>query len=135
MNLRTKKALAIKTLGVGKERIVFIESRKEEIKEAITKQDIRDLVAEGAIIIKEVKGRKKVKKRKNKRGTGKIKKTVNTRKRDYVIMTRKLRKYLKAVKESLGLSREEIKDTRNRIRNKTFRSKAVLKEYLEGKKQ
>ena len=135
MNLRKKTALAIKTMGVGKERIVFVESRKEEIKDAITKQDIRDLVKEGAIVIKAIKGRKKVGKRKNKRSTGKIKKKVNTRKKDYVIMTRKLRSYINSVKEGLGLSRGEIKEIRNRIRNKGFRSKAILKEYLGGIKK
>tara|TARA_Y100000034_G_C6661821_1_gene290188 strand:- start:100 stop:507 length:408 start_codon:yes stop_codon:yes gene_type:complete len=135
MNLRKKKELAAKTLRVGKERIVFIHSRKEEIKEAITKQDIRDLTKEGAIVVKDVKGRKKIERRKNKRSTGKIKKKVNTRKKDYVIMTRKLRGYLTSVKESLSLSKEEVKEIRNRIRNKKFRSKAVLKEYLGGMKK
>ncbi len=43
MNLRTKKELAAKALKVGKERIVFVEARLDEIKEAITKQDMRDL--------------------------------------------------------------------------------------------
>ena len=135
MNLRKKTALAIKTMGVGKERIVFVESRKEEIKDAITKQDIRDLVKEGAIVIKAIKGRKKVGKRKNKRSTGKIKKKVKTKKKNYVIMTRKLRSYINSVKEGLGLSRGEIKEIRNRIRNKGFRSKAILKEYLGGIKK
>jgi len=64
MNLSKKKELAKRTLKIGKSRIVFLESRLSEIKEAITKQDIRDLKREGAIIIKNIKGRRKVKKRK-----------------------------------------------------------------------
>jgi large subunit ribosomal protein L19e len=135
MNLRKKKELAAKTLNIGRERIIFVHSRKEEIKEAITKQDIRDLAKEGAIIVKNIAGRRKLQKRKNKRGVGKIKKKVNTRKKEYVIMTRKLRAYLNSVKESLGLSKEEIKEVRNRIKNKRFRSKAILKEYLGGIKK
>ena len=55
MNLRKKKILAAKALKVGKERIIFLKPRLEEIKEAITKQDIKDLYKEGAIKIKEVK--------------------------------------------------------------------------------
>src|SRR3989344_4610124 len=55
MNLQKKKQLAIKTLKAGKERIVFLESRRDEIKEAITKQDIRDLVSDGAIIIRKLR--------------------------------------------------------------------------------
>ena len=74
-----KRDLAAKTMKVGKDRITFVRARLEEIKEAITKQDIRDLVASGAIMIKPVKGRKTNVKRRNKRGTGKIKKKENRR--------------------------------------------------------
>lgn len=132
MNLGKKKALASRTLNVGKGRIVFIKERLEEIKEAITKQDIRDLKQEGAIVVKEIKGRKKVKKRKRRRGLGKIKKKVNTRKRNYVIMTRKLRAYVKALLNQGEVSKEEVKNIRKKIRNKDFRSKAHLKEYIGG---
>ncbi|KKQ34082.1 MAG: UDP-N-acetylmuramoyl-tripeptide-D-alanyl-D-alanine ligase, partial [Candidatus Nomurabacteria bacterium GW2011_GWB1_37_5] len=41
---------------VGKNRIKFVESRISEIKEAITKQDIKDLLNDGAIIISDKKG-------------------------------------------------------------------------------
>ena len=58
MKLDKKKALAAKVLNVGKGRIIFVEPRLEEIKEAITKEDIRNLKADGAIIIREVKARR-----------------------------------------------------------------------------
>jgi len=130
MNLRRKKELAKKTLNVGKGRIVFVKQRLEEIKEAITKQDIKDLYVDGAIIIKEVKGRKKVVKRKRRRSTGKIKKVVNTRKKDYVIMTRKLRKYVAVLVAQGKLNKEEAKDIRKKIRNRIYRSKAHMKELI-----
>jgi len=132
MNLRNKKELASRALKVGKERIIFVSERKDEIKEAITKQDIRDLYKDRAIKIKEISGRKKVVGRKRKRGPGNIKKKVNTRKRDYVIMTRKLRAYVKSLRERGELSVEEAKDIRKKIRNKTFKSKANLKDYVGG---
>ena len=131
MNLRTKKTLASKALKVGKERVVFLKSRIDEIKEAITKQDIRDLKQEGAILVKDVGGRRKNVKRKNRRGAGKIKKTVNTRKQDYVIMTRKLRKIVAGMKVRGELNREETKDIRNKIRNRIFKSGAHLKKYVK----
>jgi ribosomal protein L19E len=87
---------------------------------------------EGAIRIREVSGRKKVVGRKRKRGPGNIKKKVNTRKRDYVIMTRKLRGYVGNLKERGELSVEESKDIRKKIRNKAFKSKANLKDYIGG---
>jgi large subunit ribosomal protein L19e len=135
MNLRKKKSLAARTLKIGKKRILFMNSRLDEIKEAITKQDIKDLQAEGAIIIKEIKGKRKNTKKAKKRGPGNIKKTVNTRKQDYVIMTRKLRRYVAEMKKQKKLSPEEIKDIRNKIRNKIFRSKAHLKEYIGNLKK
>src|SRR3989344_6489486 len=92
MNLSKKKALAARTLNVGKKRIVFLQSRLNEIKEAITKQDIRDLQKRGVIIIREVKGRRKNMKKAGKRSVGNVRKVVNKRKQEYLILTRKLRK-------------------------------------------
>lgn len=134
MNLGKKKNLAVRTLGIGKKRISFVQSRLEEIKEAITKADIKQLKDEGAIKIKEVGGRKKIVKRKRKRGPGKIKKKVNTRKQDYVKMTRKLRKHIKPLKDKGKLSRENFIDIRKKIRNKKFHSLKHLKEYIGGLK-
>ena len=131
MNLRNKKELAKRTFNIGKDRIVFLKSRLEEIKEALTKQDIRDLRQDGAILIKDIKGRKKVKKRKTRKGPGKIKKKIKTRKQDYVIMTRKLRRYVAEMKKQGKLSPVEVKDIRKKIRNRIFRSKAHLKQYIE----
>jgi large subunit ribosomal protein L19e len=130
MNLSKKKSLAVKTLEVGKDRIVFVKSRIEEIKDAITKQDIRDLVESGAILIKQKKGRKKVIKNKKRKTMGKIRKKVNKRKQDYVKLTRKLRDYVLKLKKQEKISCEEFKEIRKKIRNKVFKSKANLKEYI-----
>jgi len=135
MNLAKKKALAVKTLKVGKGRIVFVNSRLNDIKEAITKQDIKDLQKDGAIIVKAVKGRKKVLKKSKNKSPGNVRKKVNKRKKEYVIMTRKLRRYVAEMKEQGKLSQEKVKDIRNKIRNKMFKSKAHLKEYIGGLKK
>lgn len=132
MNLSKKKDLAMRALKVGKERIVFVKARLEDIKEAITKQDIRDLKADKAILIKEIGGRKKNLKKKTRRSTGNIKKKVKKRKQEYVTMTRKLRGYVNELKKRGELAPDEVKDIRKRIRNKNFRSKANLKEYIGG---
>ncbi len=132
MNLAKKKNLAARTLGVGRKRIVFLAPRMDEIKEAITKQDIRDLKEEGAIIIKDVKGKKKVEKRNRRRSTGKIRKKVNIRKKQYVIMTKKLRTYVVGLVEAGKITKEDSVDMRKKIKNKFFRSKAHMKEYVGG---
>lgn len=130
MNLRAKKQLAAKTFGVGKGRIAFVNERTDEIKEAITKQDMRNLKKDGAIIIKEVGGRGKNIKKNNKRGVGNVRRKVDTRKKDYVILTRKLRKVIAEKKKKGEMNQEEIWDLRKKIRNKFFKDKSHMKEYM-----
>ncbi len=133
MNLTNKKELASKVLGVGKNRIYFVNENIPEIKEAITRQDIIDLFDAGAIQIKEISGRRTIVKRKNRRRTGKIKKKVNNRKKEYVIITRKLRKHLKHMLKTNSINIEEYRDARKKIRAKRFRSKRHMIESLKNR--
>jgi len=135
MNLNKKKLLASKALKVGKGRIVFNPEALSEIKEAITKQDIILLKEEGMISIKPVKGRRKTESRKTKRGPGKTKKKINKRNQIYVKITRKLRAYVKELKNQGEISIELYRDLRKKIKTRTFKSKASLKEYLENFKR
>ncbi len=131
MKLDKKKQLAAKVLRVGKGKIIFDENRLDEIKEAITKQDIRDLEKAGAIRIRETKGRRKVRKRKTKKGAGKIKMNVKKRKEVYVRITRKLRGYIQALKKSQKIDNKDYRELRKKIKARDFKSKAQLKEYLK----
>jgi large subunit ribosomal protein L19e len=131
MQLAKKKELAAKVLKVGKGRIVFAPSRLSEIKEAISRMDIMDLHKSGAITIREVNGRKKIVKRKNRRRTGKIKKNVNNRKAEYVIITRKLRAFVRGAFRIGKIDADEKRELRKQIRARKFRSKRQLKEALE----
>ena len=132
MNLAKKKQLAAKTLEVGKGRITLDTERLNEIKEAITKQDIKDLAKAGAIKIKPIKGRKKIKKRRTKKRGGKIKKITKKRKREYVKTTRKLRTYITELKKQNRINKEKYKELRRKIKARDFKSKAQLKEYLQN---
>lgn len=130
MQLTKKKALAAKVLNVGVNRIVFVESHLSEIKEAITRQDILGLHKSGTIRIKEIKGRKKIVRRKHRRRTGKIKKKVNNRKQEYVIITRKLRKFANYLLKTAAIDIEKYRGIRKMIRARRFRSKRHLKESI-----
>ncbi len=130
MNLDKKKTLAVRTLNVGRERIVFNKERLEEVKEAITRQDIRDLVKDKAIIVEEVTGSKTKPKRKTRRRAGSIKQTVNTRKRDYMTLTRKLRKYIFELRKHGTITSEQYWKLRKEIRAKNFKSKAQMKDRI-----
>lgn len=135
MNLKKKKTLAARVLEVGRDRITFIQSRLSEIKEAITKQDIRDLHRDGAIIVKEISGRRKKEKRLRKRSYGHIKKKINKRKENYVVLTRKLRRYIEELKDSKKISKEEGNNLRKKIKGKMFKSKTHFKEHLRDFKK
>ncbi|MBU0761140.1 MAG: hypothetical protein KJ600_04315 [Nanoarchaeota archaeon] len=130
MKLEKKKELAARALKTGKNRISFNTARLAELKEAITKQDMKDLKESGAIFIEEKKGRRKIKKRKTRRRAGSVKKTVKTRKQDYVTMTRKLRTYLSNLKKRKKISLEDYYKLRKEIRASDFRSLAHMKERL-----
>lgn len=125
MNLKNKKSMAARTFNVGVDKIVF--ARVDEIKEAITKQDMRDLFSSGAIIIKQNKGKRKIEKRK-KRSFGKIKKKIRSRKQNYVKLTRKLREYAKQLKLQKKIDKDKYRKIRKQIKAKMFKSKAHMKE-------
>jgi large subunit ribosomal protein L19e len=132
MNLESKKKLAAKALNVGTGRIKFDESRLDEIKEAITKQDIRDLHAEGAIKLREIHGRKtKEKKKQTRRKAGKRRMKVKGGKQEYVILTRKLRRYINELREQEKIDEDKYTSLRKRIKMKHFKSKRHLKEGLK----
>ena len=50
-------------------------------------------------------------------------------------MVRKQRAYVKEMKTQGEVSQEEFKNIRKKIRNKFFKSKAQLKEYIGGLKK
>lgn len=135
MKLEKKKMLVSKTLGVGKDRIIFNSERLPEIKEAITRQDIRDLVANKSIVIREIKGRMKKQKRNTRRRAGSIKKRVKTSKRDYMYLTRKLRNHLFELRKQERVTDEVYQKTRKEIRAGVYRSKGHLNEHLSGTKK
>ena len=133
MNLGKKKSLAARTFGVGESRIKFLEPRLDEIKEALTKQDIRDLHKDGAIVVLPIKGRKILLLKKKNRSVGNVRKKVNKSKQKYVKLTRKLRRHLYEIEEKL--TKKEKETIRNKIRNKSFDSKSDFKAYLAGAKK
>ena len=130
MQLAKKKALAAKVLKVGKGRIVFSKESLGEIKEAITRQDIVDLHNAGAIKIRDIKGRKKIVKRKHRRRIGKVKNRAINKKQVYVKLTRKLRTFTKHLLKTTKIDREKYRNIRRMIRAKRFKSKRHLNDSL-----
>lgn len=130
MDLSKKKELAARTLGVGVGRVRFNMNNINEIKEAITKQDIRDLVSAKAIFVQPIKGRKANESRKRRRA-GSIRMRPNSRKKEYMILTRKLRAYLSEIRKQGKITNEEFQKLRKGVRSKAFKNKNNLKEHIQ----
>lgn len=129
-NMRNKKKLIGRTIGVGEKRISI--KNPEELKEAITRQDIRDLISSGAIKINPVSGTKKKEKGRRKRA-GKIRMRAGRRKSKYIIRIRRLRKYIKILKKTGKINKEEFIEARKKIKAGRIHDINHLKESF-GKK-
>ncbi len=140
-NLRLQRRLAASILKVGLNRVKFDPSRLDEIKEAITRKDIEELIKDKAIVKRPVKGvkrragrRRELRRRKGRgRGPGKRKKYVIDRKRNYIILIRNLRAYLKILKKRKILSSAEYKKLRRLAKAGMFKDKKSLAEYIKLK--
>jgi large subunit ribosomal protein L19e len=131
MQLNKKKALAAKVLGVGKDRVIFMNESLSEIKEAITRKDMLDLVNAGAIQIREVSGRKSGQVRKHRRGIGKVEQRVPGKKQVYVKITRKLRATARGLVAMKKINSDQYSNIRKMIRASKFKSRRHLLESLK----
>ncbi|MGC8599886.1 MAG: 50S ribosomal protein L19e [Nitrososphaeria archaeon] len=133
MNLEKKKEIVAKMLGVGKGRVRFNHERITDIEDAVTKQELRSLIKDGAISILSVKGQT-TKKEVKRRGYGsrKGKKTARMGKKErWVRQVRALRNYLRAVKGQI--TNDKYWEAYRKIKGGEIRTIARLKEYLGGK--
>ncbi|HXG73767.1 MAG TPA: 50S ribosomal protein L19e [Candidatus Nitrosotenuis sp.] len=141
VNLRTKKRLVSRVVGVGLSRIKFDPERSDDIADAITRANIRSLITAGAITIKPAKGtsrgRSKFKKmQKKKRGTTpgskKGRKGARVGKKEvYVKKIRALRRRLKVAKDRKEITNPEFWDLYRKIGGNTVRNIAHLLSLIE----
>lgn len=142
MNLNVQKRIAAQVFKSGENRVSFDTTRLNEIKEAITKADIRNLINDSAIILKQKKGissfrsnKIKLQRRKGKRkglGSRKGTKTArSSRKKTWMIKVRVQRRFLKLLKSKSYISVQNYRITYKMIKGNMFRSKRHLKLYLD----
>ena len=130
MKLERKKELVSRALGIGKGRVRFNNDRLAEVKEAITKQDMKDLLESGAVYILPVSGRKAIVRRERRRTTGKIRMKVVDKKRRYITLTRKFRKYLVALRNQSKVNEEVYQKIRREIKASAFKDINHFKERI-----
>ena len=126
--LSMQRRLAAEILGVGENKVFFDNLRIDDISQAITRTDIKELIKDKAIF-KKISERQAKKERKGKRkGSGKFRRKVRTRKRDYILKIRNLRRYLSSVKGN-GMPLEDYNYMRRLAKAGHFKTRKHLKEY------
>ncbi len=141
MKLTTQKRLGAKLLKAGKNRVKFSVEKLKEIKEAITRADIRSLIKNKVIQKKQKKGissgrKKKIeaqKKKGRRRGYGRRKGTFkarNPKKRAWINKIRPQRRFLKELKEINLINNKEYRELYLKSKGNFFRSVAHLELYL-----
>ncbi|MBU2523543.1 MAG: 50S ribosomal protein L19e [Nanoarchaeota archaeon] len=134
MKLTAQKRMAADILDVGENRVCFDSLRLDEIKQAITKQDIRDLIKDRAI--RKRPGVAKVKKERRKRtGAGRRKFKVKTRKRDYINKIRKIRTYVRDQMNAKSLDKALGDAVRKYAKAGQFKNLRQAKEYIKINKK
>ncbi|MBS3152331.1 50S ribosomal protein L19e [Candidatus Woesearchaeota archaeon] len=141
MNLRNKRLIASRVLKVGFDRVWFDPNKTAEIKEAITRDDIRKLIVDGSILVKQKvgisRGRarmitlQKRKGRMNGSGSKKGKRTSRLgRKEEWVNRIRAQRNLFSDLVENGNITSETYRILRAKAKGGFFRSRRHIKLYL-----
>jgi len=142
MKLITQKKLASDVLKISKEKVWLDVTRLEEIKEAITKADIRSLIKDKAIKGKKIVGTSRSRARKiqvqklkgRRRGDGSRKSATNARikkKRVWINHIRTQREFLKNLRGKEVIDKTVYRSLFLKSKGGFFRSKRHLKLYME----
>ena len=145
MKVKIQKRLASRVLKVGSKRVIFDTEKLSEIKEAITKKDIRNLVGKKTIKAKKEKGVSRVRarktliqKRKGRRkgaGSKKGKKGARLpRKKQWMVTVRTQRDLVKDLRDKSLLKKSDYGNLYRKIKGGFFRSRRHIKLYLEEHK-
>ncbi len=144
MNLTPQKRMAADILKCGENRVYFDPYLEEDISLAITREDIRNLIKQGAIKKKYKKGisnyRKKLqherKKKGRGRGFGKRKGTKHARtpkKRAWIKKIRPLRRELKKMRNRKLITTADYRKLYRNAKGGMFASVAQLNRYVKEK--
>lgn len=142
MDLSTQKRIAAEVMKCGKGRVLFTEAAAPQIKEAITKADMRILVKQGLVTKLQKKGVSRV--RANKRlsqrrlgrqkgsGTRKGRRTARApSKQVWMTKVRSQRTLLKELRVEKKITQEQFKNLYAKVKGDFFRSRRHIKLFLE----
>jgi|SRR3989344_2609958 len=142
--LRTQRRIAAQVLKVGAGKIWFDPDKLPEIREAITKSDIRSLIRFKTIRVKKIPEQSKARTRKlklqkrkgNRQGQGSRKGRATARsprKKIWMLKIRAQRALLRNFKEKKLITNDDFKDFMAKAKGGFFRNKRHIKIYLQEK--
>lgn len=142
MKLSLQKRLASEVLGIGENRVFLDPEKADEIKEAITRADIRALIAVGAIKKKPVVGTSRGRARKiqnqkkkgRRKGTSHRKGAKNARlgkKKKWMSKVRSQRNFIRYLKEKNKLSQTDYRKVYRMVKGGFFRSVSHIKVFMK----
>ncbi|WP_410766892.1 50S ribosomal protein L19e [Haloferax sp. DFSO60] len=145
-DLKAQKRMAADVLDVGKGRVWFDPDAQADIAEAITRDDIRELVDDGVIAAKDAKGNSKGRARKraakrsygHRKGAGSRKGRSGARqnKKDaWVSRIRAQRRRLKELRDEGTLDRTQYREVYNKASGGEFDSVDRLEAYIQNNYQ
>lgn len=141
--LTAQRRLAADVLDVGKNRVWFDPSAQDEIASAITREEIRELVADGLISAdpKQGNSRGRVRERDAKRAYG-HRKGQGTRKgkatarhddrQQWIDQIRAQRRELRRLRDDDTLSRSQYREIYDKARGGEFRSVRYMRNFIES---
>ncbi|MEM4593727.1 MAG: 50S ribosomal protein L19e [Zestosphaera sp.] len=140
-DLSLQKRLAAEILKVGVSRVRIDPTRIEDVESALTKEDIRKLIENGVIWAEQAKGNSRgrwkelheKRKRGHRRGYGKRKGSRKSRsdtEEIYVYTARKLRRYLRWLRDEEVINRKTYRVLYSRVKGGMFRNLSDLKRHL-----
>ena len=145
MNLANQKRISAELMKVGETKVWFNPDRLTEIKEAITKNDLRNLIKNGAIQSRPELGtsrfraRKRLTQRRKGRqagpGTRKGSSTARlSRKETWMLAVRGQRNFIKELKDKSLVEGKTYRNLYSKVKGGYFRNRRHIKLYLEENK-
>jgi len=143
-DLKSQRRMASEILDIGENRIWMDPEQKDQIEEAITRQDVKNLIEGGAIQKRDQEGtskgrskqKKKQKKKGQQKGHGKRKGKQTARKGDkekWMEKIRAIRKRLKEMRDEGTVTQEEYQKLYDMAKGGFFRDKKHLENHVQNK--
>ena len=131
--MKLQRRLAAYILKCAQDRVSFDTTRLDDIREAITKVDVRALIKEGAIKSRPARGVSRARVQHRRRGPGSIRRSLKKIKHNWVNRIRPQRAYLEQLRNSGDVTKQEYRKLYLQAKGGFFRNVRHIKLHL-GKK-